>query len=366
MSNLSTDYDAVDLAMGAPDLPIPPEIRDAAIRALREGHNQYTSSRGLPALRRAIAAKTLRHMGVAVDPETEVSVTCGTTEGMLNVMMSITEPGDEVILFEPFLPNYIPAIRANGAIVRFVLLRRPDWSFDPEALAAAFNARTKAIVINTPGNPCGKVFTDDELRFIADLCERWNVLCVTDEIYEHIVFDGRRHRSMLQIESMRERTIVLNGLSKTYYLTGWRIGHTIAPPALTELLNTSHRYTTYCAPSPLQVASVAAYEMPDSYYDAFTLDMEARRAFLMAALDDAGFPYYKPAGGFFILADISSFGLGDAAEFAQHLIRTVGVSSVPGSTFFSDPDNGRDLVRFCFGKSDATLAAAAERLNRLR
>lgn len=365
ISRLCAEHGAVNLALGAPDLPTADEIIEAATRALRDGFNQYSNSWGDGALRQAIAEKVLRHLRVGVDPEKEITVTCGTTEAMLTVMMVTTGAGDEVILFEPFYSSYIPAVKINGATVRYVRLRRPDWRFDEQELSAAFNSRTKAIIVNTPSNPTGKVFTPEELRFIADLCRRWGVFCVTDEVYEHMVFDGLTHHSMLQVEGMRERTIALSGLSKTYSLTGWRVGYIIAPQEVTAMARKAHGYISYCAPTPLQVASVTALRLPDSYYHSFREDMQMRRDRLTDVLWRCGFICYKPSGAFYVMTGISNFGRGEGVEFARFLIKEVGVAVMPGGGFYSAPPCGHDLVRFCFGKSDATLSAAEARLAKL-
>lgn len=365
ISRLCARYRAVNLALGAPDLSTQDEIIEAAVQALRNGLNQYSNSWGDKSFREAIAQKVFRHRRVELDPEREITVTCGTTEAVLNVMLTITEPDDEIILFEPFYSSYLPAVRINGASVRYVTLRQPDWVLDEDELRAAFNSRTKAIIINSPGNPTGKVFTEGELRLVADLCRRWNVLCITDEVYEHMVFDGQTHCSMLQLEEMRERTVVLSGLSKTYSLTGWRLAYILAPPALTDTFRRAHGYITYCAPTPLQMAGIKALQLPDSYYQSFCQDMQLRRDRLMNILRSAGFICYKPAGAFYLMANISSFGYEDDLSFCRFLIKEIGIGAMPGSGFYSDQAHGRDLVRFCFGKSDATLAAAEARLSRL-
>lgn len=365
ISRLCARHQAVNLALGAPDLSTPEEVIEAAVQALRNGLNQYSNSWGDKTFREAIAQKVFRHRHVEVDPEREITVTCGTTEAMLNVMLTISGSDDEIILFEPFYSSYIPAVRINGASVRYVALHRPDWMLDEDQLRAAFNSRTKAIIINSPSNPTGKVFTEAELRLIADLCCRWNVLCITDEVYEHLVFDGRTHCSMLELADMRERTVVLSGLSKTYNLTGWRLAYIIAPPGLTDIFRRAHGYVTYCAPTPLQVAGIKALQLPDSYYQSFCQDMQLRRDSVMNTLRSVGFICYKPAGAFYLMANISSFGHDDDISFCRFLIKEIGVGVMPGSGFYADRVGGRDLVRFCFGKSDATLAAAEERLSRL-
>jgi aspartate/methionine/tyrosine aminotransferase len=365
ISRLCSHHDAVNLALGAPDLPTEQVIIDAAIEALRGGLNQYSDSWGDQGLREAISEKVHRHMRVSVDPQTEITVTCGTTEAMLDVALSLLSPGDEVILFEPFYSSYIPVIALSRATARYVQLYRPDWSFDEQELRAAFNDRTRVIVINTPGNPTGKVFNNDELHLIAELCREWDVIAISDEVYEHLVYDGREHRSMLQFEDLRERAVVLSGLSKTYSLTGWRIAYVIAPPELTKVIRLAHGYTTYCAPTPLQAAAICALHLPDSYYQKFSREMQARRDRLMSILERSGFICFKPAGAFYLMTDIKDLGYSDDMEFTKFLIKEIGVAAMPGSTFYSNRSDGNGLLRFCFGKSAATLDAAEERLSRL-
>lgn len=365
VSRLCEEHEAINLALGVLDLPMPDAVREAAIAALYSDLNHYTDSWGTRSLRSAIAEKTFKHLRVEVNPDTEVTVTCGTTEAMLNVMMAINEPGDEVILFEPVFDNYVPAIQLSGGVCRYVTLSPPAWSFDELELQAAFNSRTRAIVVNTPSNPTGKVFNDEELRFIADLCRRWDVLCVTDEVYEHMVFDGLQHRSMLQIDGMAERTIALSGLSKTFSMTGWRLGYVIAPAPLNDVIRNVHAFTTYCAPAPLQAAGVVALAASDDYYSSLCRQVEERRDILLNALEDSGFTCYKPSGALYLMADISSFGFLSDVEFVRFLIKEIGVAAVPGSTFYFTGDDGKQLLRFCFGKSTSTLMSAEKHLKRL-
>lgn len=365
ISRLCSYHDAVNLALGAPDFPTEKIIIEAAIEALRGGLNQYSDSWGDQGLREAISEKVHRHLRVSVDPQTEITVTCGTTEAMLDVVLSLLSPGDEVILFEPFYSSYIPVIALSRATARYVQLYRPDWTFDEQELRAAFNDRTKAIIINTPSNPTGKVFNSEELRLIAELCREWDVISISDEVYEHMVYDGQEHRSMLQFEDLRERAVVLSGLSKTYSLTGWRVAYVIAPPEITKVIRLAHGYITYCAPTPLQAAAICALHLPDSYYRKFCREMQTRRDRLLSILERCGFICFKPAGAFYLMTDIRDLGHSDDMEFAQFLIKEIGVAAMPGSSFYSNRSYGKGLVRFCFGKSEATLDAAEERLSRL-
>lgn len=366
MTRLAMEYDAINLAQGFPDFPAPEEIKQAAIEAIRADINQYAITWGARAFREAIAEKVRWYLGLEVDPEREITVTCGSTEAMIASMMAIVDPGDEVIIFEPFYENYGPDAILVEARPRYVPLYPPDWCFDPDELRAAFTPRTKAIVINTPNNPTGKVFTREELEQIAALCQEWDVIAITDEIYEHILYDGAEHIAIATLPGMRERTITINGLSKTYSVTGWRVGYAIAPPEITSAIRKVHDFLTVGAAAPLQEAGAIALRLPRSYYEQLAAEYTARRDRLLRALEAAGFGVYKPRGAYYIMTDISRFGFEDDVTFAHYLVREIGVAVVPGSSFYEDPERGRQQVRFCFCKTEATLDAAAERLLRLR
>ncbi len=366
MTRLAMEYDAINLAQGFPDFPAPEEIKRAAIEAIRADVNQYAITWGAASFREAIAEKVRWSLGLDVDPETEITVTCGATEAMIASLMAVLNPGDEVIIFEPFYENYGPDAILADARPRYVSLYPPEWRFDPDELRAAFTARTKAIVINTPNNPTGKVFTREELELIAALCQQWDVIAITDEIYEHILYDGAEHIAIATLEGMRERTITINSLSKTYSVTGWRIGYAIAPPELTAAIRKVHDFLTVGAPAPLQEAGAVALRLPRSYYEQLAAEYAARRDKLLGALKAAGFGVYVPRGAYYIMTDISRFGFEDDVAFAHYLVREIGVAVVPGSSFYENPGKGRQQVRFCFCKTEATLEAAAERLLRLR
>lgn len=366
MTRLAMEYDAINLAQGFTDFPAPEEIKRAAIEAIRADINQYAITWGARAFREAIAEKVRWYLGLEVDPEREITVTCGSTEAMIASMLAVVDPGDEVIIFEPFYENYGPDAILAEARPRYVPLYPPDWHFDPDELRAAFTPRTKAIVINTPNNPTGKVFTREELELIAALCHEWDVIAITDEIYEHILYDGAEHIAIATLPGMRERTITINGLSKTYSVTGWRIGYAIAPPELTAAIRKVHDFLTVGAAAPLQEAGAVALRLPRSYYERLAAEYAARRDRLLRALEAAGFGVYKPRGAYYIMTDISRFGFEDDVTFAQYLVREIGVAVVPGSSFYENPEKGRQQVRFCFCKTEATLEAAAERLLRLR
>jgi aminotransferase len=366
MTRLAHAHGAVNLSQGFPDFAAPAVLKEAAARAIAADHNQYAITWGAKPLRDALVAKHARHTGLAFDPEREVTVCCGTTECMAATLMALVDPGDEVVVFEPYYENYGPDAILCGATPRFVRLREPDWSFDPDALAAAFNDRTRAIIVNTPNNPTGKVFSRAELEQIAALCRRWDAVCITDEIYEHILYDGAEHVSMAALEGMRERTVSLSGLSKTWSLTGWRVGWCLAPPHLTTAIRKVHDFLTVGAPAPLQEAAAVALEMGPEYYARLADDYAQRRAHLVPALAAAGFGVFAPRGAYYVMTDISGFGFDDDVQFARFLVQEVGVAGVPGSSFYSDPGAGRQRLRFHFARRRETLDAAIERLQHLR
>jgi aminotransferase len=366
MTRLANQYGAVNLSQGFPDFPAPELIKEAAARAVVADVNQYAITWGAKSLRDALVAKQQRFTGLAFDPEREITVCCGATECMASVMLALVDPGDEVIVFEPFYENYGPDAILSGAVPRFVRLREPDWSFDPAELAAAFNARTRAVVVNTPNNPTGKVFSRVEMEQIAALCRKWDVVCVTDEIYEHILYDGAEHVSMAGLDGMRERTVTISGLSKTWSVTGWRIGWCLAPPELTNAIRKVHDFLTVGAPAPLQEAAAVALAMPQDYFRRLADSYRERREFLVPALERAGFKPFSPRGAYYVMTDISGFGFADDVAFARWLVAEGGVAAVPGSSFYSDPAAGSQRLRFHFARKRETLEAAAERLQSLR
>ncbi|MDP9120410.1 MAG: aminotransferase class I/II-fold pyridoxal phosphate-dependent enzyme, partial [Acidobacteriota bacterium] len=328
IARLAKSRGAVDLALGSPELPPPEAVLRAAAEAVLAGVNQYTSSWGDETLRQAIAAKVEQERGVRLDPAAEITVTCGATEGMLDVIMAVADAGDEVILFEPYYENYLQIAVATGMRPRFVRLHRPEWTFDERELAAAFSPRTKLVILNTPNNPTGKVLSAEELQIVAGLCRRWNVLCLSDEVYEHLVFDGGEHRSMIEIAGMRERTAVVNSLSKTYSVTGWRVGYVVAPPDLTAAIRTVHDVATYCAPAPLQAAAVTALRLPAAYYRDLRGTLERHRDHLRGSLESSGFRCHGAAGGYFMMTDLGGFGCETDHDLSQYLISRVGVAAV--------------------------------------
>ena len=342
MTRLSIEHDGVNLSQGFPDFPAPDAVKDAACAAVRGDINQYAITWGAPPMREAIARKFTRCYGVPVNPDTQVTVCCGATEGMIATLLAVVDPGDEVIVFEPFYENYGPDISLSGATPRYVTLREPDWAFDPAELASAFNNRTKVIIINTPNNPTGKVFTRDELTTIARLCQQWGVLAVTDEIYEHIVYDDAEHVPMAAIDGMVSQTVTINSLSKTYSVTGWRVGWTIGPELFTGAIRKVHDFLTVGAAAPLQAAGAVALALPDTFYTSWRRRTGTR------------------------VARHVLYRAGDDVAFVRQLITEVGVAAVPGTSFYHDPALGRTKVRFCFCKRDATLDEAERRLAKLQ
>jgi L-glutamine---4-(methylsulfanyl)-2-oxobutanoate aminotransferase len=355
---------AVNFAQGFPDFPASAEIIEAAKLALDEGYNQYATTWGAPQLRKAIAAKQSRWWNRPVDPELEVTVACGATEAMIAAMLAAVDPGDEVIVFEPYYENYGPDCILSGAVPRFVALRAPDWSFDEGELRAAFGPRTRAIVVNTPHNPTGKVFSREELSVIAGLCQAYGAIAITDEIYEHLVYRGE-HVSMATLPGMEDRTITISGASKTYSVTGWRVGWLIAPPALAAGIRKVHDFLTVGAAHPLQVAVATALGFPDAFYDSLLEEYRERRDAITAGLQEIGFEVRAPDGAYYVMAGIERFGFDDDVAFARHLIETVAVATVPASSFFHDPELGRSQVRFSFPKRMETLNRGLDALRAL-
>ncbi|HEY2118913.1 MAG TPA: aminotransferase class I/II-fold pyridoxal phosphate-dependent enzyme [Candidatus Acidoferrum sp.] len=373
MTRLAMQHNAVNLSQGFPDFAAPEQIKEAARQAISDDINQYAITWGAKSLRDAVIDKFARTQHVRYDPEREITICCGSTEAMMSSMMAIINPGDEIVVFEPFYENYGPDAILSGASPRFVKLQPPDWTFDERELAAAFGPRTKAIIVNTPNNPTGKVFSRRELEFIRDLCLRWNAYCITDEIYEHILYDGTEHISMAQMDGMRDHTVVINGMSKTYSVTGWRVGWALAPPQATQSIRKVHDFLTVGAAAPLQQAGALALKSPQSYYDNLAVTYEKKRARLLSILEKSGFTVYKPRGAYYIMTDISRFHFDEKkypatsrdVSFAKYLVENIGVACVPGSSFYNDAQDGASQVRFTFCKKEETLAAAESRFANL-
>src|SRR5215210_5678004 len=365
MTRVANQYGAINLAQGFPDFPMPEPMKDAACAAIHGDINQYAITWGSPPLRLAIAEKYRRFYDLEVDPEREITVTCGATEAMAATFLALLDPGDEVIVFEPFYENYGPDAILAGATPVFVPLEQPDWRIDPERLRAAFSPRTKAIVVNTPHNPTGRVLTRDEITLIAELCIEHDVWAITDEIYEHIRYAGGHH-PIATWPGMRERTVTISGLSKTFSCTGWRLGYAIAPAKQSVGIRKVHDFLTVGAPAPLQAAGAVGMAFDADYYNHLAVDYRARRDVLVAALTEAGFSFSIPEGAYYILADFSELSELDDTAFAHWLTEEVGVATVPGSSFYHDKSIGRSLVRFAFCKKLETLEQAAERLTAVR
>jgi aspartate/methionine/tyrosine aminotransferase len=365
MTRLAIEHDAVNLALGFPDFGAPEEIKRAAQDAIAADFNQYAITWGAKPFRDAIAAKYQKWYGIDYDPEREITVCCGATEGMIAALLAVTNPGDEIIIFEPYYENYGPDAFLCDAERKLVRLRPPDWSFDPDELRRAFSSKTKAIIVNSPNNPTGKVFTRAELQVIADLCNEFDVLAITDEIYEHIVYEGASHIPIATLPGMRDRTVLVNSMSKTYSVTGWRVGFVLAAPDLTDSIRKVHDFLTVGAAAPLQQAGVVALNLPDSYYEKLSVGYLTRRDILLERLEQAGFRCYRPNGAYYIMTDISGFGFADDLSFVRHMIENVGVAAVPGSSFFADSNAGATLIRFCFCKKYETLEKAGDRLRRI-
>jgi aminotransferase len=369
MNRVAVMHGAVSLAQGFPDFACPPELKRAVAEAVDADLNQYAITWGSKPLRDAIAASTPRHFpGFGeIDPETQVTVTCGATEAMIAAMLGLLDPGDEVIVFEPYYENYGPDAILSGAVPRYVTLHEPDWSIDPDELRAAFGPRTRGLVLNSPHNPTGKVFTRKELGLIASLCIEHDVIAFTDDIYEHLVYEGE-HIPLATLSGMAERTVSIHSMSKTYSVTGWRIGWTIASPELSVGIRRVHDFLTVGAAAPLQHAAVTALQFPDAYYDELLAGYRERRDVLVPALRAAGFQVYEPPGAYYVMTDIRDLAEPGESDvtFAHRLIRDPGVAAVPGSSFFSRPELGRTKLRFAFPKRIETLEAAAERLATLR
>jgi L-glutamine---4-(methylsulfanyl)-2-oxobutanoate aminotransferase len=364
-------HGAINLSQGSPDFSAPRVVKEAAQEAVAGDVNQYAITWGAKNLRQAIARKMQEWRGISIDPETQVTVCCGATEAMIATLLAVCNAGDEVVVFEPFYENYGPDAILSGAKPRFVKLHPPEtgdgeWSFDQSELRAAFHAETKAIIVNTPNNPTGKVFTRTELELIRDLCVEFNVLAITDEIYEHILYDDAQHISLASLDGMKERTVTINSLSKTYSVTGWRVGWAVAPAEVTNAIRKVHDFLTVGAPAPLQEAGAAALALPASYYKTLAESYRARRNRLLPALAEAGFRYFRPRGAYYVMTDISGFGFANDLAFTQYLVKEIGVAAVPGSSFYRDPRDGAQQVRFAFCKRDETLDEAARRLKRLR
>ncbi len=365
MTRLTNLHNGINLAQGFPDFDPPADLVEAAAAALRAGYNQYAITWGSPRLRKAIAEKVAWYNAIQIDPERHVTVTCGATEAMMATLLAVLDPGDEVVVFEPFYENYGPDALLSGARLRYVRLdlTKPDMPFDADELRAAFGSSTRAIIVNTPHNPTGKVFTRAELEQIAALCREWEVLAITDEVYEHLLYDGTTHLSIASLPDMAQRTVTINSMSKTYSVTGWRVGWAIsANAAISDGIRKAHDFLTVGAPAALQEAGVVALAFPKSYYADLAEMYRVKRDTVLRILSEAGFTCITPGGAYYIMTDISGFGFSDDVTFTRHLIERHGVGAVPGSSFYSDPAAGRQRVRFAYPKRPDTLEEVRRRL----
>ncbi len=366
MTRLATQHNAVNLSQGFPDFPGPANVKEAAIAAIKADMNQYAPSHGLLRLRNAIAAKVQRLYGLDYNPDSEVTVVTGATEGGYATVSALVQQGDEVIIFQPFYDAYPPNVVMAGGTPRYVTLHAPDWHYEAAELEAAFSPRTKAIIVNTPHNPTGKVYSRTELDQIAALCQRYDVIAITDEVYEHLLFDDNQHISLATLPGMRERTVTLNSTGKTFSMTGWKIGYITTSAALTEAIRRTHQFITFCTATPFQTAMAAGIEQAEQsdYYAEYAAAYAARLEKMIGGLQAAGLTPMRPQGTFFVMADTSAYACADDVEFARYLTAEVGVACIPPSAFYAEEQKhaAKYLTRFCFAKTDATLDAAAARL----
>ena len=370
INNLARQHNAVNLGQGAPDFDGPPEVLAAAVEAVNSAMNQYAPGIGMLSVRQAIARHAQRFYGQKLNPETEVLVTSGATEGVFAAILGLSDPGDEVIVFEPVYDTYVPNMVMAGVTPRYVPLRGDNWTFDPDELARAFNSRTRAIIVNSPHNPTGKVYTRDELRVIADLCLKHNVIAITDEVYEHILYDDAVHTRLATLPGMEDRTVTISSLGKTFSVTGWKIGWAVGPAALVNAVNQAHQFITYAVASPLQAAAVTALNLPISFFEQLQMNYQSRRDRMVAVLQKVGFKVFKPSGSYFIMIDwrgVAPPHVKDDFQFARWLTTEIGVACIPASPFYQQSDKhlGKHFARFAVCKKDETLAAAAEKLSRL-
>lgn len=357
MMRLALDAGSINMAQGAPEFPADTRIKQAAMEAIAADKNQYTVTWGLAELRAAIADMLNARFGLAYNPITDVTITCGVTEAIVAALLATIEPGDEAIVIEPAHENYVPAIQFSGGVPTFVTLRAPAFRLERDELAAAITSKTRAIILNTPHNPSGRVFSREELAAVAELAQTHDILVITDEIYDRILYDDSEHVAPATLDGLFDRTITTGGISKVFAVTGWRLGYVAAPPAISSAIRTVHDYLVICAPAPFQHAALTALALPETFYEQVRADFTARRNRMMAALDAGGFAAQPPEGAYYVMADFADWKFdGDSADFTRHLIMDVGVAVVPGSAFYySDPTLGDSLVRFAFAKKLETI-----------
>ena len=363
MTRMADKYGALNLAQGFPDFPAPAAIKEAAVKAIEEDYNQYAVTWGSPNLRDAICEKAAWFNGIKADPVKNVTVTCGSTEAMMATVMALAEPGDEVVMFEPAYENYRPSTILAGAKPVPVPLG-PNFEIEEESLKRAISSKTKLVIVNTPHNPSGRVATDRELELVADLCSDYGAIAVTDEIYEHIIYDGRHHRSLATVGDMADQTVTISGMSKTYTVTGWRIGYTIAESSLTDAIRKVHDYMTVCAPAPFQEAAAFSLRLPKTFYADLAVSYQKKRDFIVAGLKEIGFEFYSPEGAYYILADFRRLSRSSDTQFSKEMTQVCKVAVVPGSSFYSDGKKGKDKVRFSYSKKDSTLRKAVAQMKK--
>ncbi|MGB1250924.1 MAG: methionine aminotransferase [Candidatus Promineifilaceae bacterium] len=366
MTALSIKHKSINLGQGFPNFAAPDFVKNAVKEALDKDINQYPPAIGRPRLRNAIAAKVAKHHGLIVDPATQIVAMHGATECIFSSIQSLVDPGDEVILFEPYYDSYVPSVEFAGGVPRYYTLRAPDWSIDPDALEALFSDKTKVIIINSPHNPSGKVFTREELQMIADLCHKYDVIAVSDEVYEHIIFDGVEHISIATLDGMAERTVMIASVGKTFSVTGWKVGWVVSSPELCTAIFRTHQWVTFAGAAPLEEATAASLEWADEvgYYDELGTLYQKKRDILIEGLSAAGFPVITPKGTYFTMVDISGLGFANDIEFCRYLTKEVGVTAIPPSAFYVNPADGANIARFAFCKTDEALLAASDVLKK--
>jgi aminotransferase len=364
MTRVCQQYGGINLAQGFPEKEPPAEVIQEAVQAIQNGNNQYSITWGQKALREAVAQKVQKFNGINADPEREVTITCGSSEGLIASLLGLVNPGEKVVIFEPFYENYLPGLALCGATPLFVHLRPPAWAIDMEELERAFAQNPRAIILNSPGNPSGKVFSQNELAVIAHYCQEREVLVITDEIYEHIIYDGLEHIPMANLPGMWERTVTVSGCSKTYSATGWRVGYVVAHHSIMDAIRKVHDYLVVAAPTPFQIAAVLALNLPDSYYDELKKYYQERRDFLLKLFAELSIPVLRPAGAYYMMIQIDHLGYLSDEDFAMALVEKAGIATVPGSSFYHLPEDGRDKVRLCFAKKWSTLYEVQERLTK--
>jgi len=364
MTRVCQQFNGINLAQGFPEKSPPEEVLKEALRAIQGGNNQYSITWGMPALREAVAKKVSRFNSLQADPEKEITITCGSSEAIVASLLALVNPGDQVIIFEPYYENYLPGLALCGATPLFVPLCEPDWTIDLEEMKKAFSVRPKALILNTPANPSGKVFSQEELEVIARFCQEHGTVVITDEIYEHITYDGLRHISMAGLPGMWERTVTISGCSKSYSVTGWRVGYAVAPEGLMSAIRKVHDYMVVAAPTPFQMAAITAMGLPDSYYQDLGEYYRKQRDYLLQTFEELSIPIIRPSGAYYMMIRIDGLGYADDETFAMALVEKAGLAVVPGSSFYHRPEDGRDKVRICFAKTWETLREVRERFQR--